>query len=153
MPWSALTVCTCNHIRTFFGEQNSELCSRALQFTRECMDFFLTDLFEDFLYISPNAAAKNLLIEVSTKRKGVLEPTIQFIMEILSGTSPEPMKKDGALHMLGALAKKLSKRKEYKNNMEIVLVRNVFPEFQSEFGFLRARVRALFQSELSDSKF
>ena len=58
------------------------------------------------------------------------------------------MKKDGALHMLGALAKKLSKKKEYKNNMEIVLVRHVFPEFQSEFGFLRARVRCL----SSDSK-
>ena len=70
---------------------------------------FVTDLFEDFLYISPNAAAKNLLIEVNTKRKGILEPTIQFIMEILTANPPDPMKKDGALHMLGALAKKLSK--------------------------------------------
>ena len=62
-------------------------------------------------------------------------------MEILNTNPPDPMKKDGALHMLGALAKKLSKRKEYRNNMEIVLVRHIFPEFQSEFGFLRARVR------------
>ncbi|XP_065070384.1 importin-7-like [Rhopilema esculentum] len=103
------------------------------------------DLFEDFLYISPNAAAKNLLIEVNTKRKGVLEPTIQFIMEILTANPPDPMKKDGALHMLGALAKKLSKRKEYRNNMEIVLVRHIFPEFQSEFGFLRARANWVVQ--------
>jgi len=103
------------------------------------------DLFEDFLYISPNAAAKNLLIEVNTKRKGILEPSIQFIMEILNTNPPDPMKKDGALHMLGALAKKLSKKKEYKNNMEIVLVRHVFPEFQSEFGFLRARANWVVQ--------
>ena len=91
--------------------------------------------------MSPNAATKTLLIDVNTKRKGILEPTIQFIMEILNTNPPDPMKKDGALHMLGALAKKLSKRKEYRNNMEIVLVRHIFPEFQSEFGFLRARVR------------
>ena len=90
--------------------------------------------------MSPNAAAKNLFIEANTNRKGVLEPSIQFIMEILNTNPPDPMKKDGALHMLGALAKKLSKKKEYRNNMEIVLVRHVFPEFQSEYGFLRARV-------------
>eukprot|EP00112_Aurelia_sp_Birch-Aquarium-sp1_P018256 Seg4332.3 transcript_id=Seg4332.3/GoldUCD/mRNA.D3Y31 product=Importin-7 protein_id=Seg4332.3/GoldUCD/D3Y31 len=103
------------------------------------------DLFEDFLYISPVAAAKKVLIDLNTKRRGVLEPTIQFIMEVLNTTPADPMKVDGALHMLGSLAKKLSKRKEYKNNMEIVLVRHVFPEFQSEFGFLRARANWVVQ--------
>ena len=71
--------------------------------------FHVSDVFEDFLYISPNAAAKNLLIELNTKRKGVLDPTIQFIMETINGEPSDPMKKDGALHMLGALAKKLTK--------------------------------------------
>eukprot|EP00794_Sanderia_malayensis_P018281 gene18281-20104_t len=104
------------------------------------------DLFEDFLFISPNSAAKNLFIEVNKKRKGILDPTVQFIMETVNAQPPDPMKKDGAFHMLGSLAKKLIKKKEYSNNMEIVLVRHVFPEFQSEFGFLRARANWVVQN-------
>ena len=75
------------------------------------LSIFSTDIFEDFLFLSPNAAAKNLLDKVARLRKGVLEPAVAFIMEVVN--TPEdksdPKHRDGALHMMGTLAKTLSK--------------------------------------------
>ncbi len=47
--------------------------------------------------------------------------------------------KDGALHMIGTLADILLKKRAYKEKMEEFLKQIVFPEFQSQFGHLRAR--------------
>ena len=99
------------------------------------------DIFEDFLYFSPNAAAKSYLKEAVKKRKNVLPPVIEYVNQIFSlpAAQCDPKLKDGALHVVGTLVEMLLKKKAYKNHLESVLLNNVLPEFKSSNGFLRAR--------------
>ncbi|XP_043287357.1 importin-7 [Venturia canescens] len=95
------------------------------------------DIFEDF--VSPVTAAQTLLHSACKKRKGMLQKTMQFCMEVLTSPNADPRQKDGALHMVGSLADILLKRKIYKEQMEKILVQYVFPEFNSSHGHMRAR--------------
>lgn len=49
--------------------------------------------------------------------------------------------KDGALLAVGALAAKLKKTKPYNSQLEFMLSKHVFPEFQSPMPYLRAKVK------------
>ena len=95
------------------------------------------DVFED--YVSPVIAAQTLLHNVCKKRKDILPKVLGFAIQILSDPNGDPRNKDGALHMIGAIADILLKKDQYKNNMENMLISYVFPHFQSPLGFLRAR--------------
>ena len=48
--------------------------------------------------------------------------------------------KDGALLAIGSLCDRLKQAKPYKSQLEHMLVRHVFPEFESHVGHLRAKV-------------
>lgn len=95
------------------------------------------DVFEDFL--SPVTAAQTVLHSSCKKRKDMLQKTLGFVMAVLTNPQSGPRQKDGALHVVGALADILLKKNLYKDQMEAMLVSYVFPEFQSSFGYLRAR--------------
>ena len=95
------------------------------------------DIFEDF--VSPSTAAQTLLHSVCSKRKTVLDPIMQVLMKILLTPECSPAQKDGALHMIGSLADILVKRKTYKDQMENFLSNQVYPQFGSNVGYLRAR--------------
>ncbi|XP_070563950.1 importin-7-like [Ptychodera flava] len=95
------------------------------------------DVFEDF--ISPVTAAQTMLHTIVKNRKQMLEMTMGFCREILTTKDIDARKKDGALHMVGTLADILLKKKKYKEQMELLLTLHVFPEFQSELGYMRAR--------------
>ncbi|KAK3603195.1 hypothetical protein CHS0354_036118, partial [Potamilus streckersoni] len=95
------------------------------------------DVFEDFL--SPVIAAQTLFYSAASKRKEVLQKAMGFCMQILTQNSVNPQQKDGALHMIGAVAEVLLKRKIYKDQAEMMLTTHVYPEFTSPHGFLRAR--------------
>lgn len=95
------------------------------------------DVFEDFL--SPVIAAQTLFYSAASKRKEVLQKSVGFCMQILTQADIDPRQKDGALHMIGAVAEVLLKRKIYKDQAELMLTTHVFPEFTSQHGFLRAR--------------
>ncbi|XP_033645727.1 importin-7-like [Asterias rubens] len=95
------------------------------------------DAFEDF--ISPVAAAQTVLRSCAGKRKEVLQKTMEFCMQVMIEPGMEPRKKDGVMHMVGTMADILLKKKMYKERMEQVLVNNIFPEFNSEMGYMRAR--------------
>ena len=67
---------------------------------------------------------------------------MDFLLAVLQPADPSamtPSKTDGALHMIGALADILLKKRVYREKMEQFLVQMVFPVFKSEFGHLRAR--------------
>ena len=68
-------------------------------------------MFEDFLLFSPNEAAKAYLTQAASKRKGVLKPIVEFIMNILKmdASQCDSKHRDGALHMVGSLATALNK--------------------------------------------
>ncbi|GAB1598816.1 importin-7-like isoform X2 [Argonauta hians] len=95
------------------------------------------DMFEDFL--SPVVAAQTLFHSAVGKRKEVLQQAIKFCMSVLMQPNVDPRQKDGALHMIGAVADILLKRKIYKDQAELMLTTHVFPEFSSQHGYLRAR--------------
>jgi len=95
------------------------------------------DVFEEF--VSPSTAAQTLLHSAVVKRKDMLSKTMGFCVQVLNNSGDQPRQKDGILHMIGSLADILLKKKIYKDQMELMLVTHVFPEFQSPHGFLRAR--------------
>lgn len=96
------------------------------------------DIFEDF--VSPVNAARQLVYQVASKRKQMLEQAMVFCMQVLQNQQLEARQKDGILHIVGAVAPVLLKKNVYKDQVETMLVNYVFPEFQSQHGFLRARV-------------
>lgn len=95
------------------------------------------DIFED--YVSPVTAAQTLLHTTCKKRKQMLPKTMMFIMQVLTSQNAEPKLKDGALHMVGALADVLLKKNDYKEQLEKMICQYVFPEFSNPNGHLRAR--------------
>ena len=70
---------------------------------------FLTiiDVFEDFL--SPVMAAQTVFHSATAKRKEVLNKAMGFCMSILTNAASTPRQRDGALHMVGAVAEVLLK--------------------------------------------
>lgn len=95
------------------------------------------DVFEDF--VSPVNAARQLVYQVASKRKQMLEQAMVFCMSELQNGQLPARNKDGILHIIGAVAPVLLKKNVYKDQVEMMLVSYVFPEFISPHGFLRAR--------------
>ncbi|XP_015370689.1 PREDICTED: importin-7 isoform X2 [Diuraphis noxia] len=95
------------------------------------------DIFEDL--ISPVMAAQTVLHSACKKRKDILPKAVQFIVGVITSNDATPSQKDGALHMLGALADVIFKKDMYKDQVGSMLYQHVFPVFQSPHGHLRAR--------------
>lgn len=85
-------------------------------------------------------AATNLIDKVVNKRKKMAEEAMKFCMQVLQSGQLDPRQKDGILHIVGALAPVLLKKDVYNDQMEDMLIKYVFSEFQSPHGFLRTRV-------------
>ncbi|CAB4031374.1 importin-7-like, partial [Paramuricea clavata] len=100
---------------------------------------FKYDVYEDF--VSPVTAAQCLLRSATEKRKQVLDPVMNFCVQILNtpAETRDPRQKDGILHMIGTLSDILLKKKKYKDHMESMLVHHVFAETTSPLGYMRAR--------------
>lgn len=70
------------------------------------------------------------------------QPSSLIDVQVLTTPNLDPRQKAGALHIVGAVANTLLQKKIYKDQVELMLVNHVFPEFASEHGYLRARVGA-----------
>jgi len=95
------------------------------------------DIYEDL--VSPSTAATALLQTVVRKRKQMLDRVMTFVYNQLNSPAPSPQVKSGAFHVIGCLASVLTKKDIYKDKLEAILLQYVFPEFQSEFPFLRSK--------------
>ncbi|GJQ71192.1 hypothetical protein Trydic_g1090 [Trypoxylus dichotomus] len=95
------------------------------------------DVFEDF--VSPVTAAQTLLHSACKKRKDMLQKTMGFLTQVLNDPNTESPRKDGALHMVGTLADVLLKKKIYRDQLDQLFLKYVFPEFQNSRGHMRAR--------------
>lgn len=71
------------------------------------MFYLFPDVFEDFL--SPVIAAQTLFYSAASKRKEVLQKAMGFSMQVINEPNVNPRQKDGALHMIGAVAEVLLK--------------------------------------------
>lgn len=102
------------------------------------------DIYEDL--VSPVTAAQALLLSTVRKRKEMLEKTMVFLMQVLTTQGVDPRHKDGVMHMIGTMGNVLLKKKIYKDQMETMIATYVFPEFQSPYGFMRARACWILQN-------
>lgn len=113
------------------------------------------DVFEDFL--SPSSAAQCFLHSACSKRKQVLQRTMQLCNTVLneaanSNTEEAARKKDGALHMIGSLGDTLMKKKMFKDQLEPMIKAHILPELNSQYGYMRARSCWVIQ-HFSEAKF
>lgn len=95
------------------------------------------DVYEDF--VSPVTAARQLLHSACKKRKEMLQRTMGMLQQILTSTATEAAQKDGALHMIGSLSDILLRKKMYRDQLDQLFIKYVFPEFNSSRGHMRAR--------------
>uniref|UniRef100_A0A672NY98 Importin-8-like n=1 Tax=Sinocyclocheilus grahami TaxID=75366 RepID=A0A672NY98_SINGR len=95
------------------------------------------NMYDD--HVSPTTAAQTLLCTAARKRKEVLPQMMEFCHQILMDPHADPRRKDGALHVIGALAQHLLKKRVYRDQMELMLQNYVFPLLNSNLGYLRAR--------------
>ncbi|CAG8569447.1 9240_t:CDS:10 [Ambispora leptoticha] len=103
------------------------------------------DPFEDLT--SPSIVATTLLMDLAKYRKKyTFTGILSFVNSVLNTyleASPEakdPRAKDGALSMVGCLADMvLRKKSDMAHLMEGFFTTHVFPEFRSQYPFLRAR--------------
>lgn len=95
------------------------------------------NMFDDHVF--PATAAQTLLCKASRMRKEVLPQMMEFCHQILMDPNADPRRKDGALHVIGALADPLLKKRIYRDQMELMLQNYVFPLLNSNLGYLRAR--------------
>ncbi|XP_016302866.1 importin-8-like [Sinocyclocheilus anshuiensis] len=95
------------------------------------------DMYDD--HVSPTTAAQTLLCTAARKRKEVLPQMMEFCHQILMDPNADPRRKDGALHVIGALAQHLLKKRVYRDQMELMLQNYVFPLLNFNLGYLRAR--------------
>ncbi|KAG0144277.1 hypothetical protein CROQUDRAFT_95287 [Cronartium quercuum f. sp. fusiforme G11] len=99
------------------------------------------EFFED-LCASPSTMAAGFILALgSGRKKTTFMSMLTFITEICAKYPNEasPREKDGALRMLAYLATVITETKTLRKNIEECFMTYVFPEFQSEHGFLRAR--------------
>ncbi|KAF9114888.1 hypothetical protein BGX27_009533 [Mortierella sp. AM989] len=101
------------------------------------------DALEDFT--SPATAATNFMTSMARYRQNAFMQVLSLANNVLQkyNESPEgaknPREKDGALVMIGSLSPLILGKKSLAKNMEPFLVNHVFPEFKSQYPFLRAR--------------
>uniref|UniRef100_A0A4W4ECA5 Importin N-terminal domain-containing protein n=1 Tax=Electrophorus electricus TaxID=8005 RepID=A0A4W4ECA5_ELEEL len=95
------------------------------------------NMYDDHVF--PATAAQTLLCKASRMRREVLPQMMEFCHQILVDPNIDPRRKDGALHVIGALADPLLKKRVYRDQMELLLQNYVFPLLNSSLGYLRAR--------------
>ncbi|CCH40472.1 putative importin-7 [Wickerhamomyces ciferrii] len=104
------------------------------------------DIYDE--YSSPDLAAIGLLITLTTKKKKTtLEPILKFAYNLLNElklpakNDLESAKKlEGALRLIGSISDNFVKTSSpYYSQMESFLADLVFPHFENNFGFIKAR--------------
>ena len=115
-----------------FEEEPAEYLHRKLNFYEEVS--------------APDVAATNFLVTMTKARRKQTFAILAFVNNVVNKyeaapvEEKKPREKEGALRMIGTLAKViLGKKSPIADQVEYFFVRHVFPEFRSPHGFLRAR--------------
>ncbi|MBW0504093.1 hypothetical protein O181_043808 [Austropuccinia psidii MF-1] len=99
------------------------------------------EFFEDICSAPSTIAAGFILALATGRKKSMFMNLLTFITDICAKYPQERSanEKDGALRSLAHLASVITETKSIRNNVEECFLTYVFPEFQSEHPFLRAR--------------
>ncbi|VDL81059.1 unnamed protein product [Schistocephalus solidus] len=87
---------------------------------------------------NPADAACTFISDACSKRKGILDKSMQYCIQVLSSDA-KPEAKDGVLNLVGTVCDTLLKNKTYKNQLESFLITHVLPLFDAPEGYRRAR--------------
>ncbi|KAL3779480.1 hypothetical protein HJC23_000039 [Cyclotella cryptica] len=97
-------------------------------------------------FYDPRMSAITLVTSaVKYRPKDIMQPLLGFLTEILTryNTTEEAsrnhIEKDCALLVFGSLSEILLAKKKYASELEGLMVSSVFPDFNSQIGFLRCR--------------
>lgn len=95
---------------------------------------------------APDVAATNFLVSLTKARRKQTFEILKFVNDVVNEYeqaaegSKNHIAKEGALRMIGTLAPVLlGKKSPIADQVEYFLVRYVFPDFESQQGYLRAR--------------
>uniref|UniRef100_A0A914L4I4 Importin N-terminal domain-containing protein n=1 Tax=Meloidogyne incognita TaxID=6306 RepID=A0A914L4I4_MELIC len=103
----------------------------------DCEEFlrYKYDVYEDLH--QPSSGASTLL-QVISKRQGIMQNVLEFIMQNLTPTSNEKQI-DGALHMISVISTQLNKLNKYKKDVEKLIDASVTPRIENPSRFVRLR--------------
>uniref|UniRef100_A0A5K3EN74 Importin N-terminal domain-containing protein n=1 Tax=Mesocestoides corti TaxID=53468 RepID=A0A5K3EN74_MESCO len=100
---------------------------------------------------NPGEAAAHFIKDACTKRKGILDKSMQYCIQVLTH-NVKPQIKDGALHLVGTVCSTLLRNRDYKQQLESFMTTHVLPLFEAPEGYRRARACWLV-GKLSRAKF
>ncbi|KAG0361643.1 hypothetical protein BG005_007650 [Podila minutissima] len=101
------------------------------------------EVIEDFT--SPTASATSFMTTMARYRQNAFIQILTLANSVLQkyneapADAKNPREKDGALVMVGALAPLILRKKSLASMMEPFFVNHIFPDFKSQYPFLRAR--------------
>ncbi|VDK75468.1 unnamed protein product [Litomosoides sigmodontis] len=87
---------------------------------------------------NPSVAAANVLTSFA-KRKDMLQPILEFALNMLSNPDVNPRDQEGALHILGELFVALTKSKKYNGAVDELVDRFVISKIAHPIRFIRSR--------------
>lgn len=102
-------------------------------------EVYLREKMDCWEEIHSPASAAIKFIQAATKRKGVLQPILAFVIHKLDDTNADPRDVDGALHVIASLSDFLCGDKRYKKDVEKLLHVHVRPRITSSTRYIRAR--------------
>lgn len=119
-----------------YSEADEELWKSDLnEFIRLKYDMLVGD------FVTPVAAAQNLLLSCCKKKKSMLKHTMHICMQLLTTQQGEynPRQRDGAFHVIGTLNKILIEHKLYKKQIDSIISHHLINEMNSSSRHMRAR--------------
>eukprot|EP00037_Helgoeca_nana_P026542 m.300059 g.300059 ORF g.300059 m.300059 type:complete len:1020 (-) comp27244_c2_seq3:248-3307(-) len=153
---------TWRHLKPLIPELLSDVLFPLLCFTEADLELWTDDAPEyirrklDLTVLaeinSPDIEAAVFVQDLIKIRQDAMTDLIfQFIHSVLQDcadptTAPNPTAKDGALLMTSVIGNDLIGNRAYNHHLEEMLVTFVYPEFESEHGFLRARACQVFHT-------
>uniref|UniRef100_A0A915Q402 Importin N-terminal domain-containing protein n=1 Tax=Setaria digitata TaxID=48799 RepID=A0A915Q402_9BILA len=87
---------------------------------------------------NPTVAASNVLTGFA-KRKDMLQPILEFALNMLSASNVDPCDQEGALRILGELFAALTRSKKYSSAVDELVERFIIPKIAHPVRFIRSR--------------
>ncbi|VIO88895.1 Uncharacterized protein BM_BM9554 [Brugia malayi] len=104
---------------------------------------------------NPAVAAANVLTGFA-KRKDMLQPILEFSLNLLNGSNVNPRDQEGALRILGELFAALTKSKKYRCAVDELVERFIISKIAHPIRFIRCRacwtIRQFASGKLSGSR-
>ncbi|VDN89257.1 unnamed protein product [Brugia pahangi] len=137
-----------------YSDEDEELWNDSPEeFVRIKYGAFLYNVYDELH--NPAVAAANVLTGFA-KRKDMLQPILEFSLNLLNGSNVNPRDQEGALRILGELFAALTKSKKYRCAVDELVERFIISKIAHPMRFIRCRacwtIRQFASGKLSGSR-